>query len=76
MNGLYKMKQMMFGLIFCSIAFDTDAIIPHECNGKVSNASVLPALEQGVLHAYDREPIARLQCSEVQSIFSLGISPQ
>ena len=54
MNGLYKMKQMMFGLIFCSIAFDTDAIIPHECNGKVSNASVLHALEQGVVHAYER----------------------
>ena len=50
MNGLYKMKQMMFGLIFCSIAFDTDAIMPHEFNGKVSNASVLHALGQGVVH--------------------------
>ena len=53
MNDLYKMKQMMFELIFCSIAFDTDAIMPHEFNGKVSNASVLHALEQGVVHAYE-----------------------
>ena len=54
MNGLYKMMQVMFDLIFCSIAFDTDAIMPHEFNGKVSNASVLHALEQGVVHAYER----------------------
>ena len=67
MNGLYQMKQMMFELIFCSIAFGTDAFPPHEFNGKVSNASVLHALEQGVVHAYERalRTHALLQCSEL-----------
>jgi hypothetical protein len=42
MNGLYKMMQMMFDLIFCSIAFDTDASMPHEFNGKVSEIHSRP----------------------------------
>ena len=53
MNGPYKMKQMTFERTFRGIAFDTDDIMPHDFNGKVSNASALQALEQGVVHAYE-----------------------